>query len=263
MLGNIQMKSTLTRSICSITLGATCLIFLGGCASSAKQKERATALLDDSLAILAASDSTPGFANTKARVGKLAIDLKKYQLRPGGSVTELDGKKAFYFVLELPEFTSGYHVEIFSDSKNIGANALAGLSTVGSVWPAVSLLDAQFQTLEQKMPSYELDQNRYATLAGFFGHISICDKRARYIAVHAVPKLYRRVSGAIAHNYSQYGDFANQINVVQLPGGQIRVGIPKRAIGKGIFGGTAIAPCQGPDPLLSDFESTITKPRPD
>jgi hypothetical protein len=243
-------------------LAVTCVAALGGCASSATQKQRATALLDDSLAILQMSESAQGFSNQKARVGKLELDLKKYTLGKGGAVTELDGKKAFYVVLELPNFVSGYHIELYSDAKNIGASMLAGVSTVGSVWPAVSVLDAQFQVLEQKMPLYDLSQNRYASLAGFFAHVSICDKRARFIAVHAVPVLYRRVSGATTHNYTQYGDVANQVNVVQLPDGQVRVGIPKRAIGKGIFGGTAITPCQVPDTLLSEFESSLMKPKP-
>jgi hypothetical protein len=160
-------------------------------------------------------------------------------------------------VLELPEFTSSYHIELYSDSKMIAGNALSGVSTMSAVWQAVSLLDSQFQVIEQKMPTFAFDDSRYATLAGFFGHISICDKRARFIAVHGVPKLYRRVSGATSHNYTQYGDIATHMNVVQLPSGQVRVGIPKRAIGKGIFFGTALTPCQEPDPRLSDFESSL------
>lgn len=236
-------------------------IILGGCASSTVQKQRATALLDETLSTLQASNSAPGFADPKARVGKLAVGLKKYQLQPDGAVSDMNGKKAAYIVIELPEFTDSYHIELFSDTKNIGANALAGLSTVGGVWPAVTLLDTQFQVLEQKMPTYALDQNRYAMLAGFFAHISVCDKQARYIAVHAVPSLYRRVTGATAHNYTQYGDFANQVNVVQLPSGQIRVGIPKKAIGKGLFGGGGELPCSIPDPQLSDFESSLATPR--
>lgn len=238
------------------------LIVLSGCASSTAQKQRATALLDETLSTLQGSDSAPGFADPKARVGTLMVGLKKYQLQPDGAVTDINGKKAAYVVVELPQFTKGYHIEIYSDTKNIGADALARLSTVGGVWPAVSLLDAQFQVLEQKMPTYLLDQNRYAMLAGFFAHISICDKQARYIAVHAVPSLYRRVTGSTAHNYSQYGDFANQINVVQLPTGQIRLGVPKKAIGKGLFGGGEQLPCTSPDPLLSDFESSLATPRP-
>lgn len=227
---------------------------LAGCASTSVQRERAVAAYQQAEAQLQAESPHPGFADPRALAGPLKHDLHKYQLGPGKPVTEFAGGKAYYLVLELPRFAKPYHIEVLPGIEQIAANALAQTQTLATVWPVLSLLDADFQLVESRMPDYVFDQARYASLAGNFGHISICDGKARYLAVHGLPPLYRRVSADLSHNYSQYGTFTGLMTQVQLPIGELRIGIPKKPIGEGIFGiGSSSPPCQSPDRTVEQF----------
>lgn len=234
-----------------LALGAA---LLAGCASTSEQRERASTAYQQAEAQLQAETLTAGFADPRALAGPLKSDLHKYVLGPGKPVTEFAGGKAYYLVLELPAFTAPYHVEALPGIELIAGNALAQTQTLATLWPAMSLLDADFQLLQSLMPDYVFDQGRYASLAGNFGHISICDGKARYLAVHGLPPLYRRVSGDLSHSYSQYGTSTGMLTQVQMPIGELKIGIPEKPIGEGIFGsGSPLPPCQSPDRSVTQF----------
>ncbi len=246
---NPSMRTRARRLAASLLISLT----LGACASTEVQRERARSSLDSAQQRLAAQPAAAGFKDPGARVGGLEKGLETYALDHTRPVSQLSGGLAYYIVLELPAFQRGYQIEIFPVNELIAANALAQTGTSATIWPAVTLLDEKLEPIASRMPRYRDEGDRYLMNAGIFGYISVCDARPRYIAVHGLPPIYRRVSSRTMTTYSQYGSSTSQGSYVQMPEGTIKLGLPTKPVGKSIFGGKEVPPCSEIDQSVEAY----------
>lgn len=241
------------KSTCLPRILSCCLVLLSGCASVEVQRERALAALRSAESAMAAQPVSSGFDDPRAVAGQLRKGLHNLALGPSRPVTDIHGGRAYFAVLELPAFISPYQIEVFPKNQTLAVNLATQVVTFATIWPALTLLDADHQVLASLMPRYRNEQDRYLTASGIFGYISICDARPRYVVVHGLPGTYGRINHSGATTYSQYGSSSTYFDLVQLPQGEIGIGLPTKPVGKTIFGGDAERPCEPADQSVQDF----------
>lgn len=241
-----------------VMLACTAVAMLG-CASSQVQRERAiTKLNDDRSRLLAAPlSSSPGFSDPVADRGDLPQRLKEFYLGPDAAVTEIRGERAWYIRFRLPDFAEAYHIEFLTQGELIAANAFAQSATGARIVPGVTLLDSSYRIIGSYAPQFELIQDRYATRAGDYAYLSICNAEPRYLVVHGIPETYRSLSGRTVMNYTQYGSYHSQIQTVASSEGSLALGLPERAVGKTFWGGVEEQPCTRPNRGLDEFLKII------
>lgn len=234
-----------------------CALLLAGCASTEVQRARARSALDSAAATLAAQPLSAGFDDPRAASGALQEGLHTQALDASRPVFQFDDGRAYFVVLELPQFTAPYQIEVFPRMSLVAMHGLAQTATFATLWPALTLLDANYQVLSSLMPRYRDEPDRYLSAGGMFGYISVCDAQPRYVAMHGVPSNYRRLNNRIVTTYSQYGSSSSSFDMVQMPQGEVDIGLPTKAVGKSIFGGKPELPCTLPDRSVEEFRGEL------